>query len=61
MDELKRSKFYSKTSSAKRRRNGSINALVDKLGDRNIRVRKKAERELVKIGEPATESMIQAY
>jgi len=38
----------------------SIEELICDLGDKSKRIREKAERELVKIGEPAVESLIHA-
>ena len=37
-----------------------LEELMDKLGHKNLRTRQKAERELVKIGVPVIEFLIQA-
>lgn len=38
----------------------SIDESIDALGDRSKRIRRKAERGLVKVGEPAVEPLINA-
>ena len=39
----------------------SIAESISKLGNKSSRVRRKAEKELVKIGEPAVEPLIKAF
>lgn len=38
----------------------SINELINELGDSSRRIRQRVERELVKLGEPAVEPLIEA-